>query len=341
VARLDPPLRELARQFVLVRLTRMRDVNLALFDFDYDLTWMGFFLGPREEVYGRYGGRDADSADGRVSVAGLCHAMEAALKRHRLARPAPGGTPAAPRTVADFPGFRGLPANACVHCHQVYDLRRAALQAAGTWSLDEVWVYPQPENVGLTLDADRGDRVAGLRPGSPADRAGLRAGDRLARVDGRDVASIADVQYALHRAGPASSLEVAWFRDGAAKKATLELPDGWRRTDVSWRWSLRGLDPIPPLRGDDLTAAEKAGLGLAPGRMAFRQGPFVSPHVEQAGVRQNDVVIGVDGKHLEMTARQFGAYLRLEYKVGDRPTFNLLRAGRQFDVALTLTGRTP
>ena len=41
------------------------------------------------------------------------------------------------------------------------------------------------------------------------------------------------------------------------------------------------------------------------------------------------------------TERQFGAHLRLSYQVGDRPTFMLLRAGRRFDVAILLAGRTP
>ena len=61
----------------------MRGVDLDLFDFDYDLTWMAFFLNAEGTVYGRYGGRDAESADSRVSLAGLRYALEAALARHR------------------------------------------------------------------------------------------------------------------------------------------------------------------------------------------------------------------------------------------------------------------
>jgi predicted metalloprotease with PDZ domain len=319
----------------------MREVNLNLFDFDYDLTWMGFFVSPREKVYGRYGGRDAGPADGRVSMAGLCCALEAALKRHK-AEPRAGNPSVAPRpsrTVAEYPAFRRLPANACVHCHQVYDLRRESLQAAGKWSLDEVWVYPQPENIGLTLDVDRGDHVTAVAPDSPAARAGVRAGDRIALVNGVPVSSIADLQYGLHRAGPARSLEIVRQRDGKEETTTLELPADWRKTDVSWRWSLRGLDPMPPVRGDDLSAAEKVSLGLSPKRLAFRQGPFVTPAAEAAGIHQNDVVIGVDGKELEMNERQFGAYVRLSYKVGDRLTLNLLRGGRRVDVAVVLAGR--
>jgi S1-C subfamily serine protease len=234
-----------------------------------------------------------------------------------------------------------LPERACIHCHQVYDFRREALQAAGRWGLDELWVYPLPENVGLTLEVDRGDAIARVAADSPAGRLGLRPGDRLTAVAGRPVASFADVQYALHRAPARGPLEVAWQRQGREMTGNMALPEGWRKTDISWRWSLRGLDPAPWVQGPDLTTAEKKALGLGPRRLAFRQGAFVSEPARQAGIRQDDVIVGVDGKALEMTARQFGAYVRLNYQVGDRVTYNLLRAGRPLDVPLRLPRRTP
>src|SRR5436305_1038940 len=115
----------------------MRGVDLDRFDFDYDLTWMGFFLSPEGQVLGRYGGRDADAPDTRVSLAGLRYAMEAALARSRAPAGTGGATPAGPpRTVDLYPGARRLPDRACIHCHQVYDFRREALQAEGKWTLD-------------------------------------------------------------------------------------------------------------------------------------------------------------------------------------------------------------
>jgi hypothetical protein len=321
-------------------MTRMRGVDLDLFDFDYDLTWMAFFLNADGVVYGRYGGRDAESADGRVSLAGLRFAMEAALARHRRGgegRPSPPAK--APRTVEQLPAARRLPERACVHCHQVYDLRRESLQSAGRWRLDELWVYPLPENVGITLEVDRGDVVAKVAADSAADRAGIRAGDNLLSVGGRPVASFADVQYALHRAPPRGKLAMSWRHEGRPSAGELTLEEGWRKTDISWRWSLRGLDPWPWVHGDDLSAAEKKALGLEDKRLAFRQGPFVPEPAEQAGIRQNDIIIGIDGKALEMTARQFGAYVRLNYRVGDVITYKVQRKDRRLDISLRLTAR--
>jgi S1-C subfamily serine protease len=99
------------------------------------------------------------------------------------------------------------------------------------------------------------------------------------------------------------------------------------------------LEPSPWVHGDDLTTDEKKALGLSEKRLALRQGNFVTPPARQAGIKQNDVIIGVDGKELEMTGRQFSVYIKVNYKVGDKVTYNLLRDGRRLDVELTLVGR--
>jgi membrane-associated protease RseP (regulator of RpoE activity) len=339
VARLDPAIADVANEFILVRITRMRGVDLDLFDFDYDLTWMSFFLHPDGTIYGRYGGRDAESADNRVSLAGLRYAMKAARERHRRAGPAQARPPRAPRTVEQYPATRRLAERACIHCHQVYDLRRESLQAAGKWRLDELWVYPLPENIGVTLDIDRGDRIARVAADSPAARLDIQAGDRLLTINGQSIASFADVQYALHRAPASGAVPIAWQHDGRRREGQLTLAAGWRKTDISWRWSLRGVEPSPWVQGDDLSAEEKKALGLSETRLAFRQGPFVPAPARQAGIRQNDIILGIDGKALEMTARQFAVHVRLNYRVGDRITYNILRKGQHMDLPLRLIAR--
>lgn len=319
----------------------MRGVDLDLFDFDYDLTWMGFFLNADGIVYGRYGGRDAESADSRVSLAGLRYALEAALTRHRRmeTHSSPPETKP-PRTVEQYPAARRLPERACIHCHQVYDLRRESLQAAGKWRREELWVYPLPENIGLTLDVDCGDRIARVAADSLAARAGLQAGDQLLTIDNLSIASFADVQYALQRAPSRGTLTITWQHHKETRKSELPLAEGWRKTDISWRWSLRGVDPPPWTHGDDLSAEEKKALGLSEKRLAFRQGPFVSEPARRAGIRQNDIILGVDGKMLDMDERQFGAYIRLNYRVGDRVTYNILRRGQRLDLSLILAARS-
>jgi hypothetical protein len=224
----------LLRQFVCVRILAMNDVDLALFQFDYDLTWMGFFLSADNRIYSRYGGRDAKSDDGRLSVQGLKVAMGRVLERHRQP---PGGKPAPHRPRLPHEVFR-VDRKACLHCHQVWEGLRARQRKEGTFEAASLYVYPPPENVGLELDVPAGNRVVKVRPGSPAARAGLRAGDEVRRIGEVDVLAQGDVFWALHNAPSPGRLAVGYARGGRTATTVLELPAGWRKTDLSWRQSM-------------------------------------------------------------------------------------------------------
>lgn len=339
MADLSAPIARVARHFILVRQIRMRGVDLARFDFDFDLTWMGFFLDDQGGVLGRYGSRTAESPDNRQSLAGLRYAMTRALEQFRAGTRAPTAPAQKPDRIDDHDGARRLPATACIHCHQVHEIRRDTLQQRGTWSREQLWIYPWPENLGLALDMDQGDRIAAVREHSPAARLGLRAGDTILTVEGQRVASIADVQYLLHRAPSRGTLSLQWQRMGRIHAGKLSLDEGWRKTDLSWRWSLRSLDPAPQVSGDDLSVERKRALGLDPASLAFEQDSYLSPTARHAGIRAGDVILGVDGKRLSLSARQFATHVRLTYRVGDRVIYNLLRDGKRIDIPLTLPGR--
>jgi serine protease Do len=319
----------------------MRGVDLNVFTFDYDLTWAAFFLSADEKVYGRFGGRDAGPADKYLTQPGLKHAMRAALAAHKKepkAKPAADPKPA--KTPEQFESAKKrLRPDACIHCHQVYDFRREDLKAAKKWTLDEVWVYPLPENVGLSVDPDQGDRVKAVAEKSAAAKAGLKVGDVLKSVNGVPVASFADVRQGLHLAPASGKVAVSWERDGKEQKAELELAEGWRKTDISWRASMWGLEPAASVHGKDLDADEKKELKLSPKALAFRQGNFVPGPAKAAGIRQGDVILGIDDKELEMTMLQFNAYVRLNYKVGDKVTFNVIRDGKRLNIPMALPAR--
>src|SRR5262249_28764747 len=145
-------------------------MDLNVFDFDFDLTWAGFFLDAEARVYGRYGGRDAASAGKVPSVAGVRHAMEAALEAHGGGRRPPTPKKSKPILIEEFPEVRRLAKNECIHCHQVYEFTRHQRKQAGTWDREERWLYPPPQNLGLSLDVDRGNRVRSVAAGSAAAR---------------------------------------------------------------------------------------------------------------------------------------------------------------------------
>jgi len=324
-----------ASRFVRARLLRIQGADLNLFEFDYDLTWVAFFMNADEKIYGRYGSRDASGPDARLSVAGFRYAMQTALDSHRMANDKPPPRAAKSFRVDDYPAAKRM-GNGCIHCHQVWEFRRDYLKSTGKWSKDEIWVYPLPENIGLTLDVDQGDRIKAVAKDSAADRAGLAVGDLLRTLNGYSVASIGDVQFALHKAPAKGSIPVAWERNGKPQSGTLLLDADWRKTNVTWRPSMLDILPALSLSGDDLSAEEKKKLGLSVRRLAFRQEAKVHKSMQAAGIQGGDIIVGIDGKAPEMTMIEFFGYVRRNYLIGERVTLNIIRNGKRVDLPITL-----
>ncbi len=328
---------DLAAKFVLVRLPRITGVDLRLFDFDHDLNFYVFFLGPDERVYGRYGGRDGKSAEGRLSMASLRYAMNAAIEAHaNRPKEPPPPRPGKPILAEEFAAAKRLRKGECIHCHQVNEFRREEQKKDGTWSKDRLWRYPLPENVGITLAVDQGDLVKSVTEQSPAARAGLKAGDTLRTINGIGISSFADAQFALDRAPAEGDIDIGWRRDGKSLSAKLKPTQDWKRTNITWRPSLLDILAASVLHGDDLGAKEKKALGLGEKRLAFRQDRPIPNELKGIGLREEDVVIGIEGLTLEMKVPEFLAFLRRNYLAGEKITLNVLRDGKRVDLPLTL-----
>ena len=74
-----------------------------------------------------------------------------------------------------------------------------------------------PENV------DNGVAVVKVESNSPADKAGLRKGDIITKLAGKETKTLAEFRYELYKHSPNDSIEVTYIRDGKEQKATLTL----------------------------------------------------------------------------------------------------------------------
>ena len=113
----------------------------------------------------------------------------------------------------------------------------------------------------LNLPARRGALVQDVQPGSPAERAGLRAGrtrtdegvtlggDLIVKVDGRDVGSPEDVAAAIEDNKPGDSIAVEFLRGRARDSVNVEL--GTRPARAGGAADQRG-GLAPPGRNDVL-----------------------------------------------------------------------------------------
>jgi S1-C subfamily serine protease len=75
------------------------------------------------------------------------------------------------------------------------------------------------------LHVPGGALVTAVDDGGPADRAGIRAGDVIVRLGGRDVEAIEDVYSALREHAPGDTIKATVVRDGGRRQLGVTLGD--------------------------------------------------------------------------------------------------------------------
>jgi serine protease Do len=331
----------------------MNGVDLARFQFDYDTTWTAFFLDADLNVYSRYGGRDENVADSRMSSESLRQTMREVLDIHE--RRNKSGDPASqvdfqplPSTTTTPEDIPLLKANhqGCVHCHQVREYR--LLQAFRDRTFDRSMLFhdPLPENIGLVFDRIHGHRVEKLLPESAAARAGIRPGDVVVRVNDVPVHSEQDVRWALDRSGDRQPIEISVTRADspnhlAPRKVWIPpdaLPPGWRQTELGWRKSLRSV-PLPlGFLGYALGQEERKQAGLAHEQLAIRAVSIRGAgFAENVGLSKGDTIVALEGRSAPRSLEDFKSDLLRNYMPGDVVRLTVLRDGRK----VSLEGRFP
>jgi S1-C subfamily serine protease len=171
--------------------------------------------------------------------------------------------------------------------------------------------------------------VTQVVPGSPSAKAGLAVGDELAAAGGRRLFGQADFRGVLHR-GPksAGTIELWWMRGGKAMSGTLELADGWRKTDLGWRTSIAGgnIGGNPGFWPVPLTAGDRKKLSIPDGTMAVH--PYgVSPEAKAAGLTQPSIVTAVDDQRSDISGRPWLIWFRMNHEPGDTITVTFRDSG--------------
>lgn len=292
-----------AAQYVPLRISSLKSVDLETFRFDYDLQFAALVIDPRDgATLARWGTRDSESDSERISAAGLAFTLREAFAAYKHRTPSRQSHPA-PQTLMDDPVFTttARAREDCSHCHYAYDAEIARLRRNGIFTKARLFRYPLPETIGLTLDKDRGNRIVSVLPGSPAKRVGLQAGDTLTSVAGTAVYSSADLQYALDTVSDPGKVTVGYSRSGKPPTSTiLSLPQGWRaREDISWRPSQGGVPPFLGTWEKPLSTDEKSCLGISPARLALRITTLFSGEkwaATHAGLSIGDVIIACDSE---------------------------------------------
>jgi len=332
----------MAENFVCVRIQSMNGVNINQFQFEYDLTWMAFFQNAGGRTYVRYGGREDHDPETHLSQKSLLRVMRQALYLHKQNNVQPDNLyePVAKtvRTPEDIPTMKKMMAKrkeSCIHCHDVKVAQLRHLRDMGQLKKEMVFTYPSPSHLGIQLDPDVQYKVKHVEADSPAKAAGVQEGDLIRTVGGQRVLTLADMSRVLELAPKTGTLNLGIERNTSKVSAKLSLPNEWRKSnDPSWRSSTGILGPSSGFWGAKANANQRKQLGLGDGDLAVRVTFLWGKWTKQAGIRNGDYVISIDGQKTDMTIRQLQAYLHLNRNWGDKIDLIIRRGGKDLNVSM-------
>jgi len=345
-------------QFVCVRMVQSWGMDLAVFQFDNDLTWVAFLMNGDKTIYGRYGTKSGKDAMKDISLGGFKKALQGALELHKAypgnkaslaGKTGPAPKWKTPETIPTMVGKHkqgDVSRWGCVHCHMAHESEVLSLRAARQPVEDRLlWKYPMPDLLGLGLDPNERATASAVAKGSAAEKAGFKLGDKVLTLEGQPLLSIADVQWILHNAKEGATLKAQVERGGQKADLSLALPKDWRRSGTFvWPGHITGWMlqlGVPGFGAQVLTTQEKKQAGLADNAFALKvqhvnqQDKNKSLAGNQAGVQKNDIITAVDGKTFTGES-DYVAYLMQKKGPGQKVDLTVLRGGKPQQLSLTL-----
>jgi serine protease Do len=329
---------KLLSQYVCVRITRMDDVDIGLFDRDWNNTLYYFILNADEQIYMRYGGRDPKSQDIYLNLSSLELALQQGLELHRRYQQGELKTIERPRPMfpREIPLLveRTFSRRACVECHLIGDFLNLQREQQG--KLDKLaHLYRSPEitTLGIQLDVPKGLVVKEVR--GSVEAAGMKSGDRIAQLDGTPIWTFGDLQYRLDKVPrDARQIRIGVERDGAALDLTIALPERWWWTDLTFRQS--SVEPRVYFDSRPLSEAEKRENGLERGGFASKvtHVDMFAELTKSHQLRVGDIIFGVDGVERDEAANTAELFIKLRKTAGDTVTLGVIRDGKRMSMKL-------
>ncbi|MCZ2406536.1 MAG: DegQ family serine endoprotease [Burkholderiales bacterium] len=191
----------------------------------------------------------------------------------------------------------------------------------------------------LGLGKQQGALVTGVETGSPADKAGVEAGDIIIRFDGKPIEKLADLPRMVGNTKPGTKSAITVFRRGRAKDLSVVIGEVEPDAPAAKTSEREGRAPKASaaaqqlgLTVSDLSDAQKKELRLRGGVRV----DAASEAAARAGLREGDVILAIANAEVA-TVKDFEAAVAKLDK--GKPVNVLFRRGEWAQYALIRPAR--
>ena len=185
-----------------------------------------------------------------------------------------------------------------------------------------------------------GARIAEVSPGSAAEKAGLKSGDLITRLDELKIEGPEDLSHAVGKYAPEDKVTITYTRDGKEQKVTVML--GESHADRVFRFKgPDGMDEeyfkqlMPPGSNYNFSNGNSARLGIRAQDTEDGKGVKViyvdgESAAARAGIKEQDIITAFDG-HTVNDANTLAAVAR-ESRLKPAVKVSLLRDGKPLEL---------
>jgi hypothetical protein len=316
----------------------MVNIDIGLFEYDRHNALYYFIMNADEQIYMRYGGRDARGPNTYLNLESFDLALRAGLDQHT--RYIDGKLPKTARPASRFP--RDVPLlnerivkwRRCVECHLIDDYEMQELEKSDKIDrVRDMFRYPDIRRIGIHLDIPKGLEVKEAT--GPAQESGLLAGDLITAVSQVPVLTFGDLQHQYNKVDrKAEMVSLSVERGGNQSTLEIKLPKEWWWTDLYHRFL--SIEPLVYFTNRELTDDEKKTLGLDPKGFAseITEVDGLAEMLSIHTLKVADIIFDVDGATQDPLTQNCRLYIKLTQRAGETLNVKVIRDGKVIETEI-------
>jgi serine protease Do len=156
------------------------------------------------------------------------------------------------------------------------------------------------------IETSKGVMVSDVLKGSPAQKAGLEAGDIILKIDGREVEGVGQLRNTIAMVAPGTKIELLIYRNGKEKTVSVSI------AELSDTIAQAGVSELPVKLGltvENLSEDKRQYHGLQSDEGVLVTNVDSGSRAFAAGIRPGTIIISVNQKKVGST-KEFGEALQ-------------------------------